>query len=113
MFVCAYVMQLYLGPNIKMPRAYHHFIHSSLQNFKIGGVRERMPEPLLQAFGTLKKAAAMVNKEFGLEPAMSDTISAACDEVWYFEEGGVSAACDDVWYFEEVVWYFEEGDMVL
>ena len=40
-----------------------------------------MPEPVLQAFGTLKKAAAMVNKEFGLEPSMSDTIAAACDEV--------------------------------
>jgi fumarate hydratase class II len=33
----------------------------SLQNFKIGGVRERMPEPLISAFGVLKKAAAVVN----------------------------------------------------
>ncbi len=33
----------------------------SLQNFKIGGVRERMPESLISAFGVLKKAAALVN----------------------------------------------------
>lgn len=31
--------------------------------------------------GTLKKAAALVNKEFGLDPAVSDAISKACDEV--------------------------------
>lgn len=32
----------------------------SLQNFKIGGVRERMPEPVVRAFGVLKRAAAKV-----------------------------------------------------
>ena len=30
----------------------------SLQNFKIGGPRERMPEPVVRAFGVLKRAAA-------------------------------------------------------
>ncbi|KAF9131437.1 fumarase fum1, partial [Mortierella sp. GBA39] len=30
----------------------------SLQNFDIGGVTERMPEPLIKAFGVLKRAAA-------------------------------------------------------
>lgn len=30
----------------------------SLQNFKIGGERERMPIPVVRAFGLLKKAAA-------------------------------------------------------
>ena len=32
----------------------------SLQNFKIGGARERMPEPVVTAFGILKRAAAKV-----------------------------------------------------
>ena len=32
----------------------------SLQNFKIGGRAERMPEPVVTAFGILKRAAAKV-----------------------------------------------------
>ena len=32
----------------------------SLENFKIGGTRERMPEPVIRAFGILKRAAARV-----------------------------------------------------
>lgn len=32
----------------------------SLQNFEIGGERERMPEPIIRAFGILKKCAAKV-----------------------------------------------------
>ena len=33
----------------------------SLMNFKIGGERERMPIPVIRAFGVLKKCAAKVN----------------------------------------------------
>lgn len=33
----------------------------SLQNFEIGGDRERMPEPIIRAFGVLKKCAAKVH----------------------------------------------------
>lgn len=33
----------------------------SLQNFKIGGARERMPEPVVRAFGVQKRAAAKVS----------------------------------------------------
>lgn len=32
----------------------------SLQNFDIGGERDRMPEPIIRAFGILKKCAAKV-----------------------------------------------------
>lgn len=32
----------------------------SLQNFDIGGEREKMPEPVIRAFGVLKKCAAKV-----------------------------------------------------
>ncbi|TXT11075.1 hypothetical protein VHUM_01826 [Vanrija humicola] len=53
----------------------------SLLNFDIGGPTERMPPPLIKAFGVLKKAAAHVNKEYGLKPEISDAISRAADDV--------------------------------
>ncbi|PWN49492.1 fumarate hydratase [Violaceomyces palustris] len=53
----------------------------SLQNFDIGGPQERMPQPLIEAFGVLKKAAAHVNKTYGLDPKVADAISKAADEV--------------------------------
>ena len=41
-------------------------------NFPIGDpTSERMPLPVIKAFGVLKKAAATVNKEFGLDPAVA------------------------------------------
>ncbi|KAK0554770.1 fumarase fum1 [Tilletia horrida] len=53
----------------------------SLQNFDIGGPTERMPEPLIEAFGILKKAAANVNRTFGLDAKIADAIAQAADEV--------------------------------
>ncbi|KAL1930201.1 hypothetical protein VTP01DRAFT_1355 [Rhizomucor pusillus] len=53
----------------------------SLQNFDIGGPRERMPEPLIQAFGVLKKAAATVNMTYGLDPKIGEAIQKAANEV--------------------------------
>ncbi|XP_073835392.1 fumarate hydratase, mitochondrial-like isoform X1 [Musca autumnalis] len=50
-------------------------------NFPIGGPTERMPKPVVQAMGILKKAAAEVNKEFGLDPKISEAISKAADDV--------------------------------
>lgn len=42
----------------------------SLQNFDIGGERERMPVPIIRAFGVLKKCAAKVyDRVFSLMPA--------------------------------------------
>ncbi|MFH4982189.1 hypothetical protein AB6A40_008898 [Gnathostoma spinigerum] len=49
----------------------------SKMNFKIGGPEERMPIPVIHAFGYLKKAAAMVNKEFGLDPKLAGAICQA------------------------------------
>jgi fumarate hydratase class II len=40
-----------------------------------------MPLPLIQAFGVLKKAAAHVNQQFGLDPKVAEAISQAADEV--------------------------------
>ena len=54
----------------------------SVMNFPIGDRQsERMPLPVIKAFGVLKKAAAEVNKEFGLDPKVADAISKAADEV--------------------------------
>ncbi|CAF4502456.1 unnamed protein product, partial [Rotaria magnacalcarata] len=40
-----------------------------------------MPLPLIEAFGLLKKACAIVNQKFGLANKLSDAISQACDEI--------------------------------
>merc|ERR1712109_386653 len=51
-------------------------------NFPIGDrTAERMPLPVIKAFGVLKKASAIVNKEFGLDPKISEAICQAADEV--------------------------------
>jgi len=53
----------------------------SLENFKIGGESERMPLPLIKAFGIIKKAAGKVNLKYGLDPKIANAIIAASDEV--------------------------------
>jgi len=54
----------------------------SVMNFPIGDTRsERMPLPVIKAFGVLKKAAAEVNQEFGLDATIAGAISQAADEV--------------------------------
>ncbi|CAF2304726.1 unnamed protein product [Brassica napus] len=52
-----------------------------IQNFEIGGERERMPEPIVRAFGVLKKCAAKVNMEYGLDPTIGKAIMQAAQEV--------------------------------
>ncbi|XP_049529948.1 fumarate hydratase, mitochondrial-like isoform X1 [Anopheles darlingi] len=53
----------------------------STMNFPIGGPTERMPQPVITAMGILKKAAALVNKEYGLDPKIADAIAQAADDV--------------------------------
>ncbi|KAI0082177.1 fumarate hydratase [Panus rudis PR-1116 ss-1] len=53
----------------------------SLQNFDIGGPSERLPPPLIKAFGVLKKAASIVNMQYGLDPKVGQAIQQAADEV--------------------------------
>lgn len=72
----------------------------STQNFKIGGARERMPEPVIRAFGILKKCTAQANMEFGLEPKIGNAIVEAANEV---AEGKL----DD--HFPLVVWQTGSG----
>ena len=69
-------------------------------NFKIGGERERMPLPVIRAFGILKKCAAIANINFGLELKKADAIVKAADEV---KQGKL----DD--HFPLVVWQTGSG----
>jgi fumarate hydratase class II len=52
-----------------------------VQNFDIGGDAERMPAPLIKAFGVLKKAAAEVNMTYGMDKKVGEAVKAAADEV--------------------------------
>ena len=47
----------------------------SLMNFKIGGERERMPLPVVKAFGILKKSAAKANANYGLDPKIAAAVN--------------------------------------
>ena len=71
----------------------------SIMNFPIGG--ERMPREIIRAFGILKKAAALTNRDLGdLDPELSDLISRAADEVI---EGALDA------HFPLVIWQTGSG----
>ena len=71
----------------------------SIQNFKIGS--ERMPAPLIRAFGLLKKSAALVNKQFNDIPDhIADAIVDATDQV---------AALKHLDEFPLVVWQTGSG----
>jgi len=69
-------------------------------NFKIGGPEERMPLPVIHAMAYLKKAAAIVNKDFGLEEKIADAIVKAADEV-------IAGNLDE--HFPLVVWQTGSG----
>ena len=54
----------------------------SINNFKIGGERNRMPIEIIRAFAILKKSAALTNAELGvLSPDKADIIAKVCDEI--------------------------------
>ncbi|KAJ8597001.1 fumarate hydratase [Rhizopogon salebrosus TDB-379] len=53
----------------------------SLQNFDIGGPSQRLPPPLIKAFGVLKKAASIVNVSYGMDPKVGEAIQKAADDV--------------------------------
>ncbi|TEY57384.1 hypothetical protein BOTCAL_0219g00040 [Botryotinia calthae] len=53
----------------------------SLENFKINQPQDRMPPPIIKAFGILKGAAATVNMQFGLDPKLGKAIQEAAKEV--------------------------------
>ncbi|XP_064551575.1 probable fumarate hydratase, mitochondrial [Drosophila montana] len=75
-----------------------------VNNFPIGGTDERMPKPVIQAMGILKKAAAEVNQEFGLDSKVSTAISGVCDEV-------ISGKLFDEGHFPLPIWQTGSGTM--
>lgn len=69
--VCLYCYLQYKIMNIKNLKLLSlHFPHLYFQ------------APVIKAFGILKKAAAEVNMEFGLDKQVAEHISKACDEVY-------------------------------
>eukprot|EP00918_Siedleckia_nematoides_P049905 GHVU01109280.1.p1 GENE.GHVU01109280.1~~GHVU01109280.1.p1 ORF type:complete len:463 (+),score=57.82 GHVU01109280.1:60-1448(+) len=53
----------------------------SQKNFEIGGDRERMPIEVIHGMAILKKAAAEVNQEFGLDKELAKAIITAAEEI--------------------------------
>lgn len=54
----------------------------SINNFKIGGEKNRMPIEIIKAFAILKKAAALTNAELGvLAKDKAEIIGKVCDEI--------------------------------
>ncbi|MDO5436410.1 MAG: class II fumarate hydratase [Clostridia bacterium] len=75
----------------------------SRNNFRIGRGHENMPEEIVYAFGLLKKAAAMANRELRPERMTDEKLDAvcrACDEVTAGELNG---------HFPLVVWQTGSG----
>lgn len=72
----------------------------SLINFDIGGEKETMPQPLIRAFGILKRCAADVNTEFGLDQEKANKIMDAADQV-------IEGKLDD--NFPLVIWQTGSG----
>jgi len=72
----------------------------SLINFNIGGPTERMPIPVIHAFGYVKKAAALVNQTYGLDAKLAEAMSKAADDV-------IAGRLDD--HFPLVIWQTGSG----
>ncbi|KAF2177211.1 fumarate hydratase [Zopfia rhizophila CBS 207.26] len=72
----------------------------SLKNFRINQPQDRMPPPIVRAFGILKGAAATVNIKYGLDPKLGEAIQQAASEV---------ASLKLVDHFPLVVWQTGSG----
>lgn len=72
----------------------------SLENFRINQPQDRMPPPIIRAFGILKGAAAKVNTTFGLDPKIGKAIQQAAEEV---------ASLKLIDHFPLVVWQTGSG----
>lgn len=72
----------------------------SIKNFDICRDTDRMPLPIVHAFGVLKQATAIVNRRFGLPDAVADAVQKAAAEV-------AQGKLDD--HFPLVVWQTGSG----
>lgn len=70
-----------------------------MKNFDIGGPTERLPPPLIKAFGVLKKAAAIVNVTYGMDPRVGDAIQKAADDVSSLILDGLCLTLSKLGYF--------------
>lgn len=89
------------GP-IEVPadRLYGAQTARSIQNFDIAADTDRMPLPVIHAFGVLKHAAAKANRDYGLDGNVAGAIEQAASEV-------ASGKLDD--HFPLVVWQTGSG----
>jgi fumarate hydratase, class II len=89
-----------MGPiEVPVDRYWGAQTQRSLHHFRIGG--ERFPREMIRAFGVLKKACALVNKDLGLLPEdKAGAIAKAADEV-------IEGRLDD--HFPLVVWQTGSG----
>jgi len=89
-----------MGPiEVPVDRYWGAQTQRSLQHFRIGS--ERFPREMIRAFGILKKACALVNRDLGLLPDdKARAIVAAADEV-------IDGRLDD--HFPLVVWQTGSG----
>jgi fumarate hydratase class II len=89
------------GPiNVPADKLWGAQTQRSLQNFQIGGESEQMPEQIIQSFGVLKKCAAKVNMDYGLDPTIGKAIMQAAQEV---AEGKLNS------HFPLVIWQTGSG----
>ncbi|KAI1749327.1 fumarate lyase [Xylaria castorea] len=72
----------------------------SLENFRINQPQDRMPPPIVKAFGILKGAAAIVNMQYGLDEEIGKAIQQAAAEV---------ASLKLINHFPLVVWQTGSG----
>lgn len=73
----------------------------SINNFKIGGEKNRMPIEIIRAFAILKKAAALTNAKLGvLTQDKAEIIAQVCDEI-------LAGKLDD--QFPLVIWQTGSG----
>lgn len=57
------------GPiKVRSDRLWAAQTQRSIENFDIARDTDRMPKPIIRAFGILKKSAAIVNLKYGLNP---------------------------------------------
>lgn len=72
----------------------------SISNFNICRSTDRMPLPVIHAFGILKRAAADANADFGLDAKLASAIQSAADDV-------ATGRLDD--HFPLVIWQTGSG----
>lgn len=75
----------------------------SVENFPIGTGRENMPEEIIRAFGFMKQAAALTNRELAGERMTEEKCAAICRAAAEVSEGKLNA------HFPLVVWQTGSG----